>query len=81
MTIKVLFFAKLKEIFGQSYRIVTVKDGTSIDEVVWILGQESEALSKHEIPLIYAVNENFETGERQLRDQDQLAIMTPMSGG
>ena len=81
MQIKVLFFARLKEIFGQSYRIVTVKEGARIDEVVWLLSQESKELSKSEIPLIYAVNENFEEGDKILKACDELAIMTPMSGG
>ena len=81
MQIKVFFFARLKEIFGQSYRIVTVKEGARIDEVVWLLSQESKELSKSEIPLIYAVNENFEEGDKILKTCDELAIMTPMSGG
>ena len=81
MKIKVLFFAKLKEIFGQSYRIVDVNDGASIYEVVWLLGQESKELSKNEVPLVYAVNENFEEGDKTLKPFDELAIMMPMSGG
>ena len=81
MKIKVLFFARLKEIFGQSYRIVDVNDGASIHEVVWLLSQESKELSKNEIPLVYAVNEDFEEGDKMLKPFDELAIMTPMSGG
>ena len=81
MKIKVLFFARLKEIFGQSYRTITVNDGASINEVVWLLSQESKELAQNEIPLIYAVNENFEEGDKTLKSLDELAIMTPMSGG
>ena len=81
MKIKVLFFARLKEIFGQSYRMITVNDGASINEVVWFLSRESKELSKNEVPLIYAVNENFEEGDKILKTCDELAIMTPMSGG
>ena len=42
---------------------------------------ESEELLLNKIPLVYAVNQNFEDGEKKLSDQDELAIMMPMSGG
>ena len=79
MKIKILFFAGIKEALGQSHRLMEVTDGTSIHEVVQWLGHESAVFQK--MPLVFAVNENFETEGRELKDQDQLAIMTPMSGG
>ena len=81
MTVKVLFFARLREIFGETYRFVRVPEGTSVDEIIRILSPESEELLLNKIPLVYAVNQNFEDGEKRLSDQDELAIMMPMSGG
>ena len=76
MKIEVLFFAEIKEALGQSHRFMEVSDGVSISEVVQLLGHELEGRT-----LVFAVNEDFETGDQKLKDQDQLAIMTPMSGG
>ena len=89
MIIKVLFFAQLKEIFGQASRFIEVPEGSRVRDVVEILFRES---AKSEIlrfaqddgnfiPVIFAVNENFETVEKKLTDGDDLAIMTPVSGG
>ena len=61
--------------------MINVKEGASIVEVMQLLSRESEEFSKNQISLIFAVNENFETEDRILKDQDQLAVMMPMSGG
>lgn len=81
MKVKVLFFAELREIFGEPTRFVEIRDGASIHEVVQGLNHESEDLALQKIPLIFAVNGDFESGERLLRDRDELALMIPMSGG
>lgn len=81
MNIEVLFFARLKETFGESSRKLRLNAGASIHEAVRLLGQESEDLLLNKIPLVYAVNEEFAEGDRILQDRDVLAIMTPVSGG
>ena len=81
MKVKILFFAQLKEIFGETSRWIEVSEHCSIEEVVEQLVRESGRLTLKEIPLLFAVNENFETSEKKLANQDQLALMTAMSGG
>ncbi len=81
MKVQVLFFARLKEIFGESSRWMSLREGASIHELVGLLRHESEELGLDQVPLVYAVNEDFTEGERILRDQDTLALMTPMAGG
>ena len=81
MKIKVLFFARLREIFGGSSRWVEVPEGSCVRELLEYLTEPGAECVLKEIPLVFAVNENFETEERRLKDQDELAIMTPMSGG
>ena len=81
MKIKVLFFARLREIFGESCRFDEVPEGSCVGEVAERLVEECDEPALKEIPLIFAVNENFESCDRKLKDQDQLALMTPMSGG
>ncbi len=81
MNIRVLFFSRLRVIFGESERWVRVSEGTSVHELVKALNPESEDILLNKIPLIYAVNENFDGGDKILKDKDVLAIMTPLSGG
>ncbi|MBI3315429.1 MAG: MoaD/ThiS family protein [Candidatus Omnitrophica bacterium] len=78
--IKVLFFAELGEIFGRA-RFIDIKEGSTVGEVVDLLAAESDRLYPKEPALIYAVNANLETREKKLKDRDELALMTPMSGG
>ncbi len=80
MKVKILFFAELKEIFGQ-FRLVDIQEGTTIGEVVDLLASESDQLCLKKDSLVYAVNENIETTEKKLENDDELALMTPVSGG
>ena len=80
MRVSVLFFAELKEIFG-AHRLIEIKNGSTVEDVSDLFTHESQEFFLKKPSLIYAVNENFETADQELKDQDQLAIMTPMSGG
>ena len=80
MRIKILFFAELKKIFGQS-RLIDIQEGSTIREIVDLLAGESNQFYSKKASLVYAVNENFEMTERKLKNDDELALMTPMSGG
>ena len=80
MKVRVLFFAQWREVFG-SLRIFEINEGSSVEQMVDLLAQESEEFASKKDSFLYAVNENFETPEKILNDQDELAVMTPMSGG
>ena len=80
MRINVFFFAELREIFG-SFRPMDVRDGSTVEEVVALLAGESASFFSKKASLVYAVNESFETTEKKLSHDDELALMTPMSGG
>ena len=79
--IQLLFFGRLKEIFGSETRRLEVPEGFSIDGVRLLLSYESEDILLNQVPLVYAVNEQFKTGETVLHAGDEVAFMTPMSGG
>ena len=81
MKIKVLFFARLKEIFGESSCWVEVPEGSCVRELLGYLTEPGAEYILKEFPLIFAVNEEFETDGRRLKDRDELALMMPMSGG
>ena len=81
MTVQVLFFARLKEIFGESSRRIQLTENATVHELVRTLSHESHELFVNELPLIFAVNENFEPGNTSLKEGDVVALMTPVSGG
>ena len=80
MKIEILFFARLREILGES-RLVEVPEGSRVGEVIARLAEECADPVFKNIPLKFAVNENFETADRELKDRDRLALIMPMSGG
>ena len=80
MKVQVLFFARLREIFGES-RFVDIPEGSRVGEVIERLAGECADPAFEKLPLRFAVNENFETADCELKDRDRLALMTPMSGG
>lgn len=81
MKVKVLFFAQLKEFFGESERTVEVEEGTTVSELASLLVDELKRSAVKMLPLRYAVNEKFEDGAKPLQHHDVLALIPPVSGG
>ncbi|MBI1870305.1 MAG: MoaD/ThiS family protein [Chlamydiae bacterium] len=81
MKVKVLFFAQLRDIFGQDKRILDLPEAMTIDEALKILFEESRLKSLASLPLLYGLNENWAQGDERLQDQDTLALLPPVAGG
>jgi len=79
--VEVLFFGPLREIFQCERRKIRLGSESRIDDVVQKLMEESEKDLPRGHQLLYALNENFQSGDAFLKDQDTLALMTPVSGG
>ena len=81
MKVRVRLFAQLKDVFGTDERIMEVRNGITIKELVQSLMSESGSGDWKSLPLRYAVNEAFEDGNRELRHNDVLALLPPVGGG
>ena len=81
MTIKVLFFAQLKDFFGEDERVVEIDEGITIRELAESIFREREGASWKTLPFRYAVNEKFMDYNTQLHSGDVLALIPPVSGG
>ena len=79
MLIRVLFFGATADAVGTRQTEVTVNDESSIAEVVDRLSLQYPQLSNRK--LLTAVNEEYRAPNVLLRDGDQLAIFTAVSGG
>jgi molybdopterin converting factor small subunit len=81
MTIEVLLFAQLKEAYGCDQFSLELPSGAKIaDAVDVVLGKPALAPFKA-LPLRYAVNEEFSPVQTALKDNDRLALLTPVAGG
>lgn len=81
MIIKVLFFAQLKDAFGTSERAVEVPQGITVGEFVQTLFKEAAASRLKGLPMLYSINEDFAEENRELKNEDRLALLPPVAGG
>lgn len=81
MIVKVLFFAQLKDAFGTGERTVEIPQGLTVGEIVQALFKEAGASRLKGLPVLYSVNMDFADENRELKDQDTLALLPPVAGG
>lgn len=79
--VKVLFFASAKEVSGKSEVSLQVKAKLSYDELKDLLCKEFN-LEIIKNNFILALNQDYiEAGPLELKNNDELAVIPPLSGG
>ena len=81
MKIELLLFARLKEAAGRDRWWLEIAEGTKVRELAQKIIHEPDLADCRELPLLYALNESFVTGDETLNEGDTLALMTPVAGG
>jgi molybdopterin converting factor subunit 1 len=81
VTIKVLYFAALRDLFGCSDESMALAPGTTLAELAEILAQRAPALKGHLRSLAWGVNFEFAPLQTALKDGDEVALLPPVSGG
>lgn len=81
VTVRVLLFAELRERLGRSELDVRLADGATGRALVDRLAAEHPALAPYRAVLRVAVNRAHRPLGVALRDGDEVALLTPMSGG
>lgn len=81
MTVKVKFFAMLRERAGTAELLKEIEDGTTIAQLWETLQCEFPKLAVSGIRLLYAVNQSYVTPDHVLRDSDEVVFVPPVSGG
>ncbi len=77
MSIKVKFFARLRDEIGRSDGEVEFKDGLSVSEIWSQLANDTEMPES----LMVAVNMEYVSGIPELKDDDEIAFFPPVTGG
>ncbi|MFL6468551.1 MAG: MoaD/ThiS family protein [Pyrinomonadaceae bacterium] len=79
MMIKVLFFGATADIAGKRRQDLEVTEGEFASKVFESVLAAHPHLADHKLHL--SVNQQFATGDEIVRDGDELAIFTAVSGG
>ena len=81
ITIRLVFFGAARDAVGADQIQLRMNPATTVAAALAQLISQYPALSSFEKSLLFAVNQEYADGKRQLRDGDELAIFPPVSGG
>lgn len=79
MNVRVLFFAHLRERFGVREITVGLPEPARVEDLWQALCQRYEGLASER--LRFALNQAYVDNTHPLRDNDELALIPPVSGG
>jgi molybdopterin converting factor subunit 1 len=81
MKVKVRLFAGLKDLVGGPEIIVDLEEGATVRGLEDQLGREYPRLKPLLASLAFAVDEEYKARDYTLRDDDEVALIPPISGG
>ena len=79
--IRILLFSVLRERLGTAEMEVSLGGGRDTAALLEHLGREYPAVRSYEGVLRLAVNQEYVNGTVELMDGDEVALITPVSGG
>jgi MoaE-MoaD fusion protein len=79
--VRVLFFGVLKEMTGKSVDLIDLADGASVRDVLAVYESQNPSLKKSLPSLALAVNQQYVGPDTKLRENDEIALLPPVSGG
>jgi molybdopterin converting factor subunit 1 len=81
MTVKVLYFGRLRELCGSAEESVDVREGACIEELFARCSSVRPELRKFRSSLVAARNREFASWDAELRGGDEVGFLPPVSGG
>jgi molybdopterin converting factor subunit 1 len=81
MTVKVLYFGRLKELSGSSEESVELRDGSVIEDLFSTCSAARPELLKFRASLVAAHNQEFAAWDTPLSPGDEVGFLPPVSGG
>ncbi|HUV80400.1 MAG TPA: molybdopterin converting factor subunit 1 [Candidatus Bathyarchaeia archaeon] len=79
MKVTVRLFAQFREIVGEKQKEVEIEDGMTLHDIIPLLIKEYPDLKKEKI--IVSLNHKYAHPEEILKDDDEIALFPPVSGG
>lgn len=81
MTLRILYFATMRDLAGVREETVSLPDGLRVKDLKSLLGGKHPQLIKAFNSAIFAVNREFAFDDHPLKEGDEVAIFPPVSGG
>jgi MoaE-MoaD fusion protein len=81
LQVKLLYFAVVREMIGQSQETRVVQPGQTLEDLFEQICVEYPALRRLRPSLLFMVNEAYADPARQVQDGDEIALIPPVSGG
>ena len=81
MKIRLLYFAVLRDIVGESEQEVTLKAGSRPSDVWDDLRSKHPQLNEYRHPPMTAINQAYASPDQPLNEGDELAFIPPVAGG
>lgn len=81
MSVRVLAFARLRELLGFGAREVDLDDGATLDDLWARLAAGAASLRELRASTRFARNGVLAPGTTPLRDGDEIALLPPVGGG
>ena len=79
MKVSVLFFGATADAVGEREIEIDLEDETKAENVFRQILQKFPQLQKHS--LLFAINQEYSNGDELIRNGDELAVFTAVSGG
>jgi len=77
MSIKVLYFASLKETFGRGEEQVNASGLNTVDEL-WKQVSDGRDISQQ---VLFSINQEYAEADALIKDGDEVAFFPPVTGG
>ena len=81
MQVRVLFFGVLRDLAGKSSDSLQLPDGGSVRDVIAQYESQIPRLKDSLSSIALAVNQQYASPETKLNDNDEVALLPPVSGG
>lgn len=81
LELKILFFAKLKEIVGEAKLTISLKAGSRVSDLKNEIIKKYPLIADYQSIMVVSINQNFAFDDDELKDQDEVAFFPPVSGG
>src|ERR1044072_8563723 len=81
MNIRVLFFGAARDAVGANQMELALEEPATVSRGVQSLKERVEKLERFGRSLLFAVNQEYATPETQLKENDELPLFPPVSGG
>ena len=81
MNVRVLAFARLRELLGFGERVVSVPDGTTLDTLFARFAADAPELAALRASTRFARNGALAGAATEVRDGDEIALLPPVGGG